>query len=38
MNRENQVLWKEISTLRQRHHQQQQIVNKVTLPNLNFNL
>lgn len=29
--RENEALWKEIATLRQKHHNQQQIVNKVRM-------
>jgi len=28
-NRENEALWKEIAILRQKHHHQQQIVNKL---------
>jgi hypothetical protein len=29
ITRENEALWKEIASLRQKHHHQQQIVNKV---------
>lgn len=29
MKRENEALWRELAMLRQKHHKQQQIVNKV---------
>lgn len=32
MKQENEALWREIAILRQKHHKQQQIVNKVRLP------
>jgi heat shock transcription factor 1 len=32
MKRENEALWRELALLRQKHHKQQQIVNKVMSP------
>lgn len=33
MKRENEVLWREVAILRQKHRKQQQIVNKVVITN-----